>query len=163
MKKAVLFLCAIFLLSTTQSLQENPTLTKLRAGYKVYLDNGFEKVDLMQKGSIKRDFFKLGTPQLVLVPKSGPYMNKNHIVSYTLIIKPAENQMGTQAVKNTFSIAGSRFSKDACKAVSSQQKGATITFTEVSLATTDLDGPNSAGVRNPKPGQLPIAFFLYLD
>ncbi len=143
--------------------KENLTLTKIRVGYTVYLDNGFEKIDLLQKGTISRSFFKLGTPQLLLVAKSGPYSRKNLIISYTLIINPKSNDINAKPMKNTFTIMGSRFTKDANNTIIAQNVGATITFTEVSLAITDLDGPNSAGVRNPKPGQLPLAFFLYLE
>jgi hypothetical protein len=37
-----------------------------------------------------------------------------------------------------------------------------LTFTEVDLTITDLDGPNLKGIKPKKPGQLPIGFTVYI-
>ena len=53
MKNIFLIIVTLFTLNCFAQ-QEHPTLTKMKAGYYLYLDNGIEQIDLFKKGFFKK-------------------------------------------------------------------------------------------------------------
>jgi hypothetical protein len=141
--------------------KEHPTLTKMKAGYYLYLDNGLEQIDLFKSIEVKRNFFKVGTPRLVIAPKIGPYARKNCLTGFSLLLTNS-NGMNAGKDKNTFIIKGTYLGKECNQAIAKLPQESVLTFTEVDLTITDLDGPNLKGIRPKKPGQLPIGFTVYI-
>ncbi len=158
----IALICFLTLSSFSIQQKEHPTLTKMKANYYLYLDNGFEQIDLYKTIEAKKSFFKLGTPRLVLAPKIGPFARKNVIVGFSLLLTNSNPMAASEKTKNTFSISGNFFNKEACTAIGKLASESVLTFTEINLTTTDLDGPNLKGVRPKKIGQLPIGFTVYV-
>lgn len=165
-KQVAIILISLLTLSsfTTQQQpqKEHPTLTKMKAGYYLYLDNGFEQIDLYKSIEVKKTFFKIGTPRIVLAPKIGHMARKNCIAGFALLLTTSSPMGNPENTKNTYSIKGNFFGKEVCTAIAKLPSESVLTFTEVDLTTTDLDGPNLKGVRPKKPGQLPIGFTVYV-
>jgi hypothetical protein len=85
MKTSLLIILSFFTLKVIpQQVKEHPTLTKMKAGYYLYLDNGIEKIDLFKKIEVSRNFFKVGLPRLVLAPKIGPLARKNCLTGFSI-------------------------------------------------------------------------------
>ncbi|MCF8429564.1 MAG: hypothetical protein K9G64_05480 [Bacteroidia bacterium] len=161
--KNILLVIATFITLNGFAQREHPTLTKMKAGYYLYLDNGLEQIDLFKKIDVSRNFFKVGNARLVLAPKIGPYARKNCLTGFSLLLKNANISEPDGKTKNTFAIKGNFFGKECNQAISILPKGSVLTFTEIDLTITDLDGPNLQGVRPKKPGQLPIGFTVYIN
>lgn len=161
MKSIFLLIAALFCFHSFAQ-KEHPTLTKMKAGYYLYLDNGIEQIDLYKSIEVKRNFFKVGNPRVVIAPKIGYLARKNVISGYSLLLKNANQVEFDGKEKNTFLIKGNFFGKECNQAIAKLPQGSVLTFTEIDLTITDLDGPNLAGVRPKKPGQLPIGFTVYI-
>ena len=99
MKNLLLVLTTLISLNVFAQ-KEHPTLTKMKAGYYLYLDNGLEQIDLFKSIEVKRNFFKVGTPRLVLAPKIGPYAKKNCLTGFSLLLTNS-NGMSAGKDKNT--------------------------------------------------------------
>jgi hypothetical protein len=163
MKTSLLIILSFFTLKVIpQQGKEHPTLTKMKAGYYLYLDNGIEKIDLFKKIEVSRNFFKVGSPRLVLAPKIGPLARKNCLTGFSILLTNSTQKEPDAGTKNTFAIKGNIFGKEFNEAVFKLPKGSILTFTEIDLSITDLDGPNMKGIRPKKPGQLPIGFTVYI-
>lgn len=160
--KNIFLVLAILFCVNGNAQKEHPTLTKMKTGYYLYLDNGFEQIDLYKRIEVSRNFFKVGTPRLVLAPKIGPYAKKNCLIGFALLLSNANRSESTSNVKNTFTIKGNIFGKECNQAIAKLAQNSVLTFTEIDLTITDLDGPNLKGVRPTKPGQLPIGFTVYI-
>lgn len=161
MKTLLLFLNFVIVINATAQ-SEHPTLTKMKAGYYLYLDNGFEQINLFKKIDVSRNFFKVGTPKLVIAPKIGANARKSCITGFVLLLTNSHQKEYDGTSKNTFTIKGNFFGKECNKAIAILPQASVLTFTEIDLYTTDLDGPNRMGVRPKKPGQLPIGFTVYI-
>jgi hypothetical protein len=157
--KSLFLIFATFLCLNVFAQKEHPTLTKMKAGYYLYLDNGLEQIDLFKSIEVKRNFFKVGTPRLVLASKIGPYARRNCLAGFSLLLT---NSKGIMDSKNTFIVKGPFFGKECNQAIAKLPSESVLTFTEIDLTITDLDGPNLKGVRPKKPGQLPIGFTVYI-
>ncbi len=162
MKNIFLIIATLFTFNCFAQ-QEHPTLIKMKAGYYLYLDNGLEQIDLFKKIDVSRNFFKVGNARLVLAPKIGNLARKNCLTGFSLLLKNANIAEPDGKTKNTFPIKGNFFGKECNQAISILPKGSVLTFTEIDLTITDLDGPNLHGVRPKKPGQLPIGFTVYIN
>lgn len=160
--KNILLIIATFISLNSFAQKEHPTLTKMKAGYYLYLDNGLEQIDLFKKIDVSRNFFKVGNARLVLAPKIGHLARKNCLTGFSLLLKNANIDEPDGKTKNTFAIKGNFFGKECNQAIAILPKGSVLTFTEIDLSITDLDGPNLKGVRPKKPGQLPIGFTVYI-
>lgn len=161
MKNLIIIILSFFCLNSFAQ-KEHPTLTKMKAGYYLYLDNGIEQIDLYKKIDVNRNFFKVGSPRVVLAPKIGNLARKNCLIGFSLLLKNANIMDPDGKTKTIFPIKGNYFGKECNKAISILPQGSVLTFTEVDLSITDLDGPNLNGIRPKKPGQLPIGFTVYI-
>jgi hypothetical protein len=161
MKNILLIIATLFTLNVFAQ-KEHPTLTKMKAGYYLYLDNGLEQVDLFKTIEVSRKFFKIGNPRLVLAPKIGSNAKKNTLSGFSLLLQNSNTVSYDGKTKNTFSIKGNYFGKECNQAISKLPQSSVLTFTEIDLIITDLDGPNLKGIRPKKPGQLPIGFTVYI-
>lgn len=163
MKTTISIILSFFTLAVIpQQVKEHPTLTKMKAGYYLYLDNGIEQVDLFKKIEVSRKFFKVGAPRLVLAPKIGPLARKNCLIGFSVLLTNSTKTEVDGGTKNTFPIKGNIFGKELNQAVAKLPQGSILTFTEIDLSITDLDGPRLNGQRPKKPGQLPIGFTVYI-
>lgn len=160
--KNILLIFATLLTLNGFAQKEHPTLTKMKAGYYLYLDNGLEQIDLFKKIDVSRNFFKVGNARLVLSPKIGHLARKNCLTGFSLLLKNANIDEPDGKIKNTFAIKGNFFGKECNHAISILPKASVLTFTEIDLSITELDGPNLKGIRPKKPGQLPIGFTVYI-
>ena len=165
MKNILIILTTFFAINSyaqQQQQREHPTLTKMKAGYYLYLDNGLEQIDLYKRIEVSRNFFKIGTPKLVLSPKIGHLARKSCLTGFSLLLTNPNQMEPDGKNKNTFLIKGNFFGKECNQAIAKLPKGSVLTFTEIDLSITDLDGPNLKGIRPAKPGQLPIGFTVYI-
>jgi hypothetical protein len=160
--KNILLIIITFLSLNSFAQKEHPTLTKLKAGYYLYLDNGIEQIDLFKKIDVSRNFFKTGNPRLVLAPKIGNNAKKNVLSGFSLLLKNSNQKEYDGISKNTFVLKGNYFGKECNQAITKLPQSSVLTFTEINLIITDLDGPNLQGIRPKRPGQLPIGFTVYI-
>ncbi|MCF8445775.1 MAG: hypothetical protein K9H61_02160 [Bacteroidia bacterium] len=164
MKKQRLILIMILLFGfgfmlRAQEPTPNPKNIEIAKKFSYILDNGFEKIDLMKVGSIDKQFFNLGNPQL-LIYDINDKSKRNLLNSFTLVIESSDQKIQNK-VFQTPSPAFTSGCKQLITILPSESK---ITFMEVKLNTTlpvaVQQAPGSKHIL--APGVLPIAFFLYI-
>jgi len=126
--------------------------------YVYYLDNGFQRVDLLKVPSVDRSFFSMGNPRLIIAAKNDPSL-KNLLNSFTLIVNPADQSVQTKV----FNIYSAAFTDGCRQMLYAMKPESKITFTEVKLNVLDETTSNIPGGKYKNPaGTLPASFFLYL-
>jgi len=126
--------------------------------YVYFLDNGFEKIDLLQTGEVKRSFFTIGTPMLVIAKKDDP-SRRNIISSYTVLVKPS---IPAEQPRD-FKMSSALFTPGASQMISVQKPESIIQFLEVKLTVVDaLPKEQSQSKFKNEFGTLPVSFYLYL-
>lgn len=135
----------------------DPKKVQVMQQYVYYLDNGFEKIDLLKVGTVNRAFFTMGNPRLIIAKKNDPSL-KNLLNSFTLIVYPADQSVQAK-VFNTFSPA---FTEGARQMMYIMKPDSKITFTEVKLNIIDASYQEPGSKYKNDPGTLPVSFFLYL-
>ena len=145
--------------ATAQQPQANPKNIEIAHRFTYILDNGFEKIDLMQVGTIDKSFFNLGNAQLIICDKNDK-SKKNLLNSFTLMVEPSDPKIQSKV----FPTPSSVFSGGCKQMITLLPSQSKITFTEVKLNTTlpvaVQQAPGSK--HNLGVGVLPIAFFLYI-
>ncbi len=151
----ILIVLAIVLSGVQGNSQTTPQNMEIVKRFVYFLDNGFEKIDLLKVPSVKRSFFSIGKPQLIIADKNDK-SKKNLVNSFTILVKEGGNDEHGKSYANP-----SPFTTGTCNSVISAQKPkATITFLEIKLNVT----LPSTGSKYSNPiGSLPVGFFLYLD
>jgi hypothetical protein len=150
----------LLLLTTVQAfgVQPDPKKIEVMQRYVYFLDNGFEKIDLLKVGSVDRSFFTLGNPRLIVARKNDPSL-KNLINSYTVVVNPVDPTTKGKAFENF-----SPYFSEACRQMIYVMKPESkITFVEVKLNVIDPGTTSAPGAKYQNaPGTLPVSFFLYL-
>ncbi len=156
MRKLIFLLTAIFFMLQAYAQAPNQKNIELAKKFVYYLDNGFEKIDLLKVPSVKRSFFTMGRPKLIISEKTDK-TQKNLVNSYSILVKGASN---SDHDKKAFPTA-SPFSTPKCNDfIVVQQAKSSITFLEIKLNKIMPGQP-----ANPKVpiGNLPVGFYLFLD
>ncbi|MFY8020291.1 MAG: hypothetical protein ACOVP1_03805 [Bacteroidia bacterium] len=155
MRNIFFALVLVFMGIQVNSQQPNPQNIEIAKRFVYFLDNGFEKIDLLKVPSVKRSFFSIGKPQLIIADKNDR-SKKNLVNSYTILVKEGGNDEHGKSYANP-----SPFTTSTCNSViASQKPKATITFLEIKLNVTL---PTTGSKYNNPIGSLPVGFFLYLD
>jgi len=135
---------------------QNEKYAELQKRFVFFLDNGFERIDLQKNPSVKRSFFTLGKPQLIIAERNDA-SRKNLVNSFTIMLKENEKNEYTQTMK----IPSPYITQDANMTISRQTTEAIITFIEIKL---NILLPNMANPKYQNPaGNLPFGFLIYLD
>ncbi len=137
----------------------NPKNMEVAQRFTYFLDNGFEKLDLMKVGSVDKGFFNLGNAQLIICDKNDS-KKKNLLNSFTLIVEPSDASMQNKI----FATPSPNFTSNCKQYITALKPQSKITFSEVKLNTT-LPVTNSYAPGSKYglgAGVLPIAFFLYI-
>lgn len=156
MRKLIFLLQIFFFLAQANAQAPNPKNIELAKQFVYFLDNGFEKIDLLKVSSVKRSFFTLGRPKLIIAEKNDK-TQKNLVNSYSILVKGVSN---SDHDKKAFPTA-SPFSTPKCNDfITIQQAKSSITFLEIKLNKIMPGQPV-----NPKVpiGNLPVGFYLFLD
>ena len=161
--KRITLSCFVWMLlsipSFAQQPQANPKNIEIAQRFIYFLDNGFEKIDLLKVGTIDKSFFNFGNVQLIIYDKNDK-TKKNVLNTFTLIIEPNDPKIQNKVFQmpSSFFTSGS---KQYITLLNSQSK---ITFAEVKLNVTLPQAVQQApgSKHSLAPGMLPIAFFLYI-
>jgi hypothetical protein len=156
MRKLIFLLQVLFFVAQANAQAPNPKNIELAKQFVYFLDNGFEKIDLLKVSSVKRAFFTLGRPKLIIAEKTDK-TQKNLVNSYSILVKGASNSDHDKKAFPTVS----PFSTTKCNEfIVIQQAKSSITFLEIKLNKIMPGQPT-----NPKVpvGNLPVGFYLFLD
>jgi hypothetical protein len=156
-----LFSALFFALTLTAIAQEQKPIDskklQIMQQYVYFLDNGFEKIDLLKVGSVNRAFFTMGNPRLIIAKKNDPKL-KNLLNSFTLIVYPTDQSVQAKV----FYIYSPAFTEGARQMMYVMKPESKITFTEVKLNVIDATYQEPGSKYKNDPGTLPVSFFLYL-
>ncbi|MFN4083137.1 MAG: hypothetical protein ACK4K9_05840 [Bacteroidia bacterium] len=138
--------------------QTDPKKIEVMQRYVYFLDNGFEKIDLLKVGSVDRSFFTLGNPRLIIARKNDPSL-KNLLNSFTIAVQPSDPSVQSKV----FPIKSPAFTEGCRQMIYVMKPESKITFTEVQLNVIDPGTTSTPGAKYQNaPGMLPVSFFLYL-
>lgn len=155
--KVYFTLVCVAILSTVQA-QPNPKNIQTAQKYVYFLDNGFEKIDLLKVGSVDRTFFTIGNPRLIIAHKDDKGL-RNILNSFTLIVEPSDASVQSKV----FNIHSPAFTDGARQMMYILKPQSKITFSEVKLNIADDSNSKNPGGKYVNPvGTLPVAFFLYI-
>lgn len=146
-------------LSYAQEPQANPRNLEIANRFSYFLENGFEKIDLMKVPSVDKSFFNMGHPVLIIYDKNDR-SRKNLLNSFTLVVEPSDPKISNKV----FQMPSANFTIPAKQFLTMLPANSKITFMEVQLNTTLPQTVQQAPGSKHKlgPGILPIAFYLFI-
>lgn len=156
MKKLIVLTLLFLGLSGLNAQDGNQKYGELQQRFVYFLDNGLEKIDLQKAPTVKRSFFSIGKPQLIIAERNDP-SRRNLVNSYSIMFRDMVTDEYTKHIK----VNSPFMTKNDALSISNQPDKVTITFVEIKLNVA-LPQMAHSKYKNPA-GFLPFGFLVILD